>query len=743
MSFKHLVWNALHCMRIGLVSVALFQFTVGASLAAAAPQQQTPPSRDNRTTSPIKHVIVIIGENRSFDHVFATYVPKNGQTVNNLLSEGIINANGTPGPNFATAQQLSATVTTTFLLSPPSQEFPGNILPTPLAGGPKGADGYFSASEPCPSQPTLNAVQCAEVSEDGLPASSLSSSEQYGDYASLAGGGTGVTAHTPDTRIANVTDLPAGPFQLSPGAPSNTYSASPVHRFYQMWQQENCSLEQATFDNPSGCNHNLFSWVEVTIGAGNNGVAQPPLCSPGETTTCFSYNYLPSTPGQKTTGEGSTALAFYNVQQGDAPYFKSLADTYAMSDNFHQSVDGGTGANHIMFGHADAIWFSDGNGHPAVPPENVEVFTAPYNGGPNPDAGVVNEIENPNPQPGTNNWWIQDGYGESYNAGYPPPYSAAAVYGGGSYSNCSDLTQPGVGPIVSYLWSIGIDPRCEPGHYYLLNNYNPGWFGNGNNAYIDQNPANTPFTIPPSSTPSIGDDLNAAGVSWKYYGDQWNNYVPDPYQLNYGTNGPNADEYCNICNPFQYDTSIMSNPAQVAAHIQDTLNLYADIANGTLPAVSIVKPSGYVDGHPASSKLDLFEGFTQKIVNQVLASPYANDTAIFITEDEGGGYYDSGYVQPLDFFGDGTRIIFLVVAPYLKSSGEISHSYADHVSIDKFIERNWSLPPITYRSRDNFANPFTTCDIGFGFAGGACNPYVPLNSPAISDLFDFFNFSRQ
>ena len=65
---------------------------------------------------------------------------------------------------------------------------------------------------------------------------------------------------------------------------------------------------------------------------------------------------------------------------------------------------------------------------------------------------------------------------------------------------------------------------------------------------------NTPFTIPPSSTPSIGTNLNSYGISWKYYGDQWNNYVPDPYQLNYGTNGPNADEYCNICNPFQYDT---------------------------------------------------------------------------------------------------------------------------------------------------------------------------------------------
>jgi hypothetical protein len=134
--------------------------------------------------------------------------------------------------------------------------------------------------------------------------------------------------------------------------------------------------------------------------------------------------------------------------------------------------------------------------------------------------------------------------------------------------------------------------------------------------------------------------------------------------------------------PFQYDTSIMSNPAQVAAHIQDTVNLYSDIKNGTLPAVSFVKPSGYVDGHPSSSKLDLFEGFVKKIVDQVEASPtYTKDTVILITEDEGGGYYDSGYVQPVDFFGDGTRIPLIVVAnpKYLplRAAGYISHKYAD------------------------------------------------------------------
>jgi phospholipase C len=725
MTFTSLASKGAHYLRIGLAGLAMLQFTIGAPLAEAAAQPQN--SADAATTSPIKHVIVIIGENRSFDHVFATYKPTSSDSINNLLSEGIVtldaNKNAVPGPNFNKAQQFFATDTDSFLLDPPKQEFPNNILPAPLVGGATGTYGYFSGTPPCPTLPALNPIQCAEVSEVGLPA---------GHYYGLASGGSGLPKYTPDTRITNVTSLPAGPFQLTNGTTFtyDAYAASPVHRFYQMWQQMNCSLKNATADNPSGCDSKLFSYVETTVGAGTNGVAQPPLCSAdGGVTPCFTYNYLSSVPDADTTGEGSTSLGFYNVQQGDVPYFKTLADEYTMSDNFHQSVSGGTGANHIMLGHADAIWFSDGNGKAAKPPNNKEVYTKPYKGNPNPDAGVVNEVEDPNPAPGTNNWYNEDGYGSSYNAGYPPPYTVSPVYGGGSYSDCSDTSQPGVGPIVSYLNSLGVDPHCESGHYYLLNNYNPGWFGNGKNAYIDQNPSNTPFTIPPSSTPSIGDDLNSHGISWKYYGDQWNNYVNDPYQLNYGTNGPQADEYCNICNPFQYDTSIMSHPEQVAKHIKDVVDLYADINNGTLPAVSITKPSGYSDGHPSSSKLNVFEEYTRKIVDLVQASPYWNDTAIFITFDEGGGYYDSGYIQPLDFFGDGTRIPLLVVSKY-STGGHINHSYADHVSLDKFIERNWNIGAITGRSRDNFPNPVAK----------AGNPYVPVNGPALTDLFDSFNF---
>ncbi len=674
----------LKAVRVALSTVAMLQLTAGATVANAWQN-----SAGAQTRTPIKHLIVIIGENRSFDHVFATYVPPSGQQVWNLLSEGIVQSDGSPGPNFHKAEQHAATDLSTdaFLLSPAKTTFPNNVLPAPLVGGPK--DSYIAG----------DSQTLAEQSENGLPS-------DYYHY--LVSGGTGLTSKTPDTRITNVNALPPGPFQLTNGDSFvyDSYAASPVHRFYQMWQQLDCSLEHATRERPSGCDSKLFSWVEVTVGAGANGVAQPANFSTEYSTTAL------------TTGEGSTSLGFYNVQKGDVPYFNSLAQQYAMSDNFHQSVNGGTGANHIMLGHGDAIWFSDGAGNPLTPPHNVKVAAGTAN------AGVVDEVENPNAAKGTNNWYTEDGYGAG---SFGSPSS-----GGGSYSNCADPTQPGVAGIVQYLQNQPrpIDPHCEVGHYYLLNNYNPGYFGNGNNAYTDTNANNTVFTIPPSSVRSIGDSLLEKNISWKYYGDQWNNYVPDPYQLNYGAVGAASDEYCNICNPFQYDTSIMSNAAIRTAHIQDTANLYSDIANGTLPAVSFVKPSGLVDGHPSSSKLDLFEGFSKKIVDAVKANPELwKDTAIMITFDEGGGYYDSGYVQPLDFFGDGTRIPLIVVSPYTRA-GHISHEYSDHVSILKFIERNWNLKPVTQRSRDNYPNP--VAERG--------NPYVPINTPAIADLFDLFDF---
>jgi phospholipase C len=360
---------------------------------------------------------------------------------------------------------------------------------------------------------------------------------------------------------------------------------------------------------------------------------------------------------------------------------------------------GGTGLNHIMFGFADAIWYSDGNGNPLVPP--------------------TEQIENPNPQPGTNNWYVEDGYG-AFNSTTNTPY------GGGSYSACADTTQPGVPAVVNYLQSLSrrINPNCDPGHYYLLNNYNPGYNADGTLSANDNNDFAS-FTIPPTAVRHIGDALMEKNISFKYYGDGWNLNLSDPNYLN------PLDAYCNICNPFQYATDIMTNATLRAEHLQDLANFYEDVKANELPAVAIIKPSGFVDGHPASSKLNLFEAFTQKVINAVQSnqSLWAH-TAIFVTFDEGGGYYDSGYVQPLDFFGDGTRIPLIIVSPFTLG-GHINHSYGDHVSLTKFIERNWNLAPLTARSRDNYPNPKTARN----------NPYVPTNSPAIDDLFDAFNFS--
>ena len=385
----------------------------------------------------------------------------------NLLSEGIVKADGTPGPNYSSVAQIQTLNTVLYQISP-SGKRPYTTLPAPLAGG---------------GPPPFSNIEDATTYENGLLLS---------DYILLTTGAVPPSIiGKPDVRIMyngkDVNNLPPGPYQLTPGVGYDDYAESPVHRFYQMWQQFDCSAS-------AGCLNDLFPWVEATVGAGSNG--QPP-------------------PADFTYKEGATSMGFYNVQQGDVPYFKMLADTYSMSDNFHQSVEGGTGANHIMLGTGDAIWFSDGNGNPLQPPHNQMVAAG------SPNAGVVDEIENPNPlhNPPTNNWYIQDGYG---GGSYGSP-----SYGGGSYSACADTSQPGVKAIVDYLTSLNVKPNCDAGHYYLLNNYNPGYYGDGTNAYADiSNPLNTVFTIPPSSVRNIGDALLKKDISFAYFGDQFNPTSP-------------------------------------------------------------------------------------------------------------------------------------------------------------------------------------------------------------------------
>ncbi len=573
---------------------------------------------DANTATPVKHVIVLIGENRSYDHIFGTFQTGKGQTTVNLLSEGIMAADGAPGSHFASATQWQASDTDVYSIHPtktaPYSQLPAlNVATTP-------------------QRAPFATTAAARAVEPGLPPES---------YDLLTVGGSRLPSGTQvDPRFPRV---PNGPFDLLGYLSTTDYTASPTHRFYQMWQQIDCDVSAATHQNPSGCQNDLFPWVEQTAGE----------------------------------GEGPQSMGVYTSRTGLSPYFDQLARHYAMSDNFHQAILGGSNANHLALAYGRPVFFEASNGAPGTPPAAF--------------------IENPNPQRGSNNSYSNDGTSA------------------GSFTNCEDMSQPGVASIRQYLVSLPYHPfhGCYPGEYYLLNNVSPPFFGNGSRAPIGADS----FRVPPSTQPHIGLLLDKHAITWKFYGAGW------------AGGAEHSQLFCDICNPFLYSTQTMTNSAEREAHLRDLVELYADIQAGTLPAVSFVKPSGLVDGHPAQSRWDLFEEFARKIIEMVQSNPdvWAN-TAVIVTVDESGGYWDSGYIQPLDFFGDGPRIPFLVVSRASENIG-IVHTYYDHVSIDKFIERNWRIgETISGRTRDNLPNPISD--------GSA--PYVPKNSPAIGDLFEMF-----
>ena len=583
-----------------------------------------------KTASPIKHVIIIVGENRSFDHIFATYVPKHrGERVLNLLSEGIVNADGSPGPNFAKAHQFQITSAPNggkFFSSAgrANKQIYATLPPPDLAGV-------------GPVSPAIG-ILSLPGGDPGLPPQ---------DQFLFGTGGSGLSVTLgPDTRIANVNNLPPGPFQMTgPTMPFDAYTGDTIHQYFQMVQQIDCAIdaEHVSRDNPTGCLHDLQSAITTTF----------------------------STPPGGTPHDSGQTMAFFNVQNGDAPLFKSLADTYTMSDNYHQPVNGGTGPDSQPLGFADQIFFSDGNGNPATPP--------------------ANRIYNPDPAPGTLNLYTHRA----------------------QWFNCNDQTQPGIAAITNYLNALPykVSTKCGPGQYFQAVNVNP--------AFTPKGTLQSGLVVPPTMQKSIGDVLSANNISWKYYGNGFNVT---------GTGAPLDGLYCNICNPFEYQANY---PSTVPDHMRDVTDLFSDLVHGTLPAVSYVKPDGALDGHPASSKWGLFEAFAKNIIELAQSNPKQwAETAIFVTVDEGGGYYDSGFIQPVDFFGTGPRIPMIAVSPFSRG-GHISHVYAEHSSFVKFIERNWMLnTTLSDRSRDNLPNPRLKDD----------NPYVPANMPAIGDLFDLFNF---
>src|SRR6266481_9957882 len=224
MSVKRFVSRCFHGLRVAFVAVTVFQFSLGGPLAGSLQS-----SEHAKTATPIKHVIVLIGENRTFDHVFATYVPKSEDSVSNLLSKGIITAQGKPSKHFSKAAQFQAVSpfkTKYFISLDKDEKVPYDILPAPTLN--------FSPS-PATGEPPPFPV--------GTPTAFLASIEpslENGDLNLLTTGASGAaqTAEIPDfdSRINNFDNLPNGPFPLE-GAnlPYDSYTGDTTHRLFEMW----------------------------------------------------------------------------------------------------------------------------------------------------------------------------------------------------------------------------------------------------------------------------------------------------------------------------------------------------------------------------------------------------------------------------------------------------------------------------------------------------------------------------
>jgi phospholipase C len=237
-------------------------------------------------------------------------------------------------------------------------------------------------------------------------------------------------------------------------------------------------------------------------------------------------------------------------------------------------------------------------------------------------------------------------------------------------------------------------------------NLAPDFIGNNTSASLlpsqnDSNPSdpNRPYI------PTIGDTLDAANVSWKYYAGGWDAALASS-PSNPANNGvtpandiadPNFQWHHQ---PFAYYDNFapwlpngQRNPLS-AAHLQDENNFFQDLSAGNLPSVSFIKQVGENNEHPGYADLLQGQQATADIVHAIQNSPQWAHTAIVITYDENGGRWD--HVSAPDnngIWGDGSRVPAIVISPYAKQ-GYVDHTQHDTLSILKTIEERFNLPSL-------------------------------------------------
>jgi acid phosphatase len=211
-------------------------------------------------------------------------------------------------------------------------------------------------------------------------------------------------------------------------------------------------------------------------------------------------------------------------------------------------------------------------------------------------------------------------------------------------------------------------------------------------------PANPPFAagtpdcrrLPPLNYATIGDRLSNAGIDWAWYSGGWddaNAGTPDPlFQFHH--------------QPFAYFTQYApAGPGR--SHLRDESEFIAAAQAGDLPAVSFVKPIGAENEHPGYADVATGEQHAVDLIEAVRGSKDWRRTAIVVTYDENGGFWDHVPPPVADRWGPGTRTPTLVISPYARR-GFVDHESYDTTSILATIERRYGLAPLT--ARDAAAN---------------------------------------
>ena len=193
--------------------------------------------------------------------------------------------------------------------------------------------------------------------------------------------------------------------------------------------------------------------------------------------------------------------------------------------------------------------------------------------------------------------------------------------------------------------------------------------------------------------------MSAKGVSWVWYAGAWDAAVADGMQpaeakrKAIATSENGGPYFVTHHQPFNYFARFAPGTADRAEHLKDYREMVAGIDKGQLPQVVFYKPQGVLNEHPGYADVYSGDKHIAELVEKIKASPLWSSTAIIITYDENGGFWDHVAPPKGDRWGPGTRIPTIIISPYAKR-GYVDHTAYDTTSIIKFITRRFGLEPL-------------------------------------------------